>query len=816
MMSLTWRWFWRSTQRREYLWLWLAVILSSASVTLISQVSQSVRATMVAETVNSMGAQLLLRSTQPIDRHWAEQAAKADIMVGELIQLNTMIAVDDAFQLVSLRAVSPAHPDSRWLTFEAGAQDQVVIDQGLAQKMNLSIGQTLALGKQTFRIVGIHSHQDPLAMMVNQLAPPVFIPIAQIDRLGLTGEGSRISYEHSFLGKPDAVEKLYAALQADKRASWQLIRADQSSQDLENTLSTAWLFLDIAALTTLLIAGLSILIASRFYLQRWVQTLALLRALGVTQARLFWVFGGQLMLLAIMASLIGTAIGVIGFYALVPVLTLWLPSFTSDIPWLPMLMGMVSSSLTFWAFTLPLFWRMIQTKPQQLFRQTAHSVAQQRLAWLISGILLVWVMALLLPAHLRWWVMLALGLTALLLWGFALLLQRVIFKLQPITRGWLRLVIANLKQDPLSLKLQFVAFGLVLYLLLLLTLVHVQLIHHWQASLSDTTPNVFIINVQPEEVQDVQQQLQQHQLSAEMIPILRARLIQHNDHRLSPEDFSAGRAKRLLEREANMAILSDLPAHNTLLQSISSDQRQSQLPAVSVERGMAELFQIRPADRLVFDIQGQAISFQVTAIRDVVWQSLQPNFFFIAEPWTQEALPLTYLSSFYDNLTPSTSQALKASLQQASPSLLWLDVRALIDQIQQLMQQASTAIRFLYGFALLASILVVMSATLAAREARYRQWLVLRTLGAQQRQLILIGLAEYALIGLLAGTLAALLAQLSLALISVYWLSLPIHWDMALWLWSLGLGSGSLVLIAVLSQAKLWSMRPRALMHHNE
>jgi predicted lysophospholipase L1 biosynthesis ABC-type transport system permease subunit len=158
-------------------------------------------------------------------------------------------------------------------------------------------------------------------------------------------------------------------------------------------------------------------------------------------------------------------------------------------------------------------------------------------------------------------------------------------------------------------------------------------------------------------------------------------------------------------------------------------------------------------------------------------------------------------------------QAAKAEIMVGE---LWLDVRALIDQIQQLMQQASTAIRFLYGFALLASILVVMSATLAAREARYRQWLVLRTLGAQQRQLILIGLAEYALIGLLAGTLAALLAQLSLALISVYWLALPIHWDIALWLWSLGLGSGSLVLIAVLSQAKLWSMRARALMHHNE
>jgi putative ABC transport system permease protein len=288
---------------------------------------------------------------------------------------------------------------------------------------------------------------------------------------------------------------------------------------------------------------------------------------------------------------------------------------------------------------------------------------------------------------------------------------------------------------------------------------------------------------------------------AEMIPMLRARLIAHNGLSLSVDQFSSPRAKRLLDREANMAIMADL--HNRVVAEIAPADRDLSHPAISVERGIAELFALNLADRLVFDVQGQQMRFQITTIREVVWQSLQPNFFFIAQPWTEEQLPVTYLTSFHTALAAEETLTVKATLQAISPSMLWLDVRSLIAQLQQLMQQAGTAVSFLYGFALIASLLVVLSATLAAQEGRYQQWLVLRTLGASRMQLLVIGLSEYALIGLLAGTLASILAQITQALIAVYWLDLPPAWDIELWLLGWGMGVFTLLLVAYLAQSPL-------------
>ncbi len=504
--------------------------------------------------------------------------------------------------------------------------------------------------------------------------------------------------------------------------------------------------------------------------------------------------------------------GLLTITAISPLLALWLPNFTLAKPWLAIVESLVSAVLIFWAFTLPIFWQMMRTKPHHLFRQTESSRRQQGLAWLVSGLLLVLVMLLLLPSGVRVPVILGFAVVTLVLLGVAGILQTLVFRLQSTSRGWLRLVIANLKYDRMSLMVQFVAFGLVLYLLLVLTFVQGNLVNHWQASLGADTPNVFVINIQPDEQAQVAQVLTAQGIEAEMIPMLRARLVAHNGKPLSVDQFTSARAKRLLDREANVAVMTDLPEHNRIFAQITEAERQTAYPAMSVERGIAELFGLKLTDQIAFEVQGMKVAFQITAIREVAWQSLQPNFFFIAQPWTQEALPVTYLTSFHHPQTTQTTTApentaslasLKSALQAIAPSLLWFDVQSLIVQLQQLMQQAGTAVSFLYVFALLASVLVIFSATLAAQEGRYRQWLVLRTLGAQTGQLVLIGLFEYVLIGLLAGTLSAFLAQATQMLIALYWLNLSPQWDMKLWFIGWGIGVASLVILAYLAQAPL-------------
>jgi putative ABC transport system permease protein len=290
-------------------------------------------------------------------------------------------------------------------------------------------------------------------------------------------------------------------------------------------------------------------------------------------------------------------------------------------------MGLISASLVFWAFSWPIFLKLIHTHPQQLLR--AVTPPQALLASVLgSGLALMALLALLLPWHLVAWTLVALLLASGLLWSIASLVLWGLSKLQGVSEGWFAIAVANVRRDPLLFRLQLIAFGLVLYLLLLMTLVQQQLLAHWQDSLPAQSPNVFVVNVQPEQREALLGQLKRIQPSAELIPMIRSRVTQLNDQTITGD---SPRAKRLLDRESNVAVLAELPTHNRILNRIDLPS-DSAYAGVSVEAGIADLLHIQLGDKLTFDMIGQPRTYVVTSLRAVQWQSLQANFFFIIEP----------------------------------------------------------------------------------------------------------------------------------------------------------------------------------------
>ncbi len=808
-MTLAARYFWLGLRRGQFRWLWLAILLASLSVTFIEQLAQTVKASMLANSAQLLGADAVIRSSRPIELNESQRALTAGLRQAERVSVMTMAMSADRFQLVTLQAVSPDVPllgSAYGLTDWQASSDEVLIDPVLAAQWSLQVGDALALGNRTFRVQGILPEADPLQTVASQFAPRVIIPLNVLAELGLTGPGSRISYERLFAGDEARINPLMQQLNRQTPTEWQLISSQTASEDLNQTLNTAWLFLDIAALVSLLVAGLAVLIASRFYLPQWRKQLALMRALGMTQGQLARLFAGQLTLLALFASSLGVLLGQ-GLFALSSdYLASLFAHFRWAAPWSSSLMGLISASLVFWAFSWPIFVKLVHTPPQQVFR----AVTPPQALWLSilgSGSALMGLLGLLLPWHLVAWTLAALVLVSSLLWLVATAVLWGLSKGQAVSRGWFAIALANVRRDPLLFRLQLIAFGLVIYLLLLMTLVQQQLLAHWQASLPPESPNVFVVNVQPEQRDNLQQQLQNLSANAELIPMVRARLTQLNDQ---PIISDSPRAKRLLDREANLAVLNALPAHNRVIKTLENG-KENALPSVSVEQGIAELFNIQLGDRLTFDIVGQSASYVVTSMREVQWQSLQANFFFIIQPSTVLELPLTYLSSFYTQLGLVEQTQLKQRWQADFPGVMWIDVQQLIDQVRTLMQQASMAVSLLTLFTLIASILVLLASTKASQDARLRQWLVLRTLGANQRQIRLIGLGEYVLLGLLTGLFASSLASLTSALMSVYWLKIPVSLSPSLWLVGLVVSSSSLLLMAWLTQSSYLKLHPRQL-----
>lgn len=830
------KWFFRSLKKGDWVWLILAVIIASTTVTLVKQLGETVQQSMLRKAAESLGADLVIRSSRPIEAQWQEHAHELGLKSAHTTSVVTMALAKNNFQLVQLKAISADYPLRGRIesaseqplqpllpsASEAQNPNRIWVEPKLLSLMQITPNDSVTLGNLDFQIAGSVLNKQGLGPM-GGFAPQILMSEQRLAQTGLLGPGSRVSYELQVAGSARQIKQFSDHLNKQNNPHWQILSAQAPTEDLAQSLDTAWLFLDLSALSAVLVAGMSILIASRFYLNRWQSSMALLRALGASNAKMQRLFAMQLTWIALFSSSIGILIGYGLFWLLLPVIGHYFQPLVVPSAMPAMATGFISGLLVLWSFAWQAFQTAVQTAPMQVLKSVPRT--PNGIHWFISFALLLGLISLMLGLDFLIWILAGLVVISLALLGSAIGLLKLMAIWQVNSRGWLRIALSNLLKESGLVKIQLVSVGMVLFVLMLMTFVRQDLLQNWQASLPSDTPNTFVMNIQPEQKSAVQSILAKKQLSPELVPMVRGRLTAINQTALLANQQSEDRARRMLEREANVAILKEIPAHNEVL---AKWDKPLGYPRVSVEEGMAELFNIQLGDVLTFNFAGQAWQYQVDSLRKVEWQSFQLNFFFVLEPVENRALPISYIGNFYlvdepvisdkpaaqeeaSALTSNPVSQLTKKLAQETPGVLLIDVRQIMQQIQEIMRQASWAVSGLYGFTLLASIGVLFTATLASQQARIQSWLLLRTLGARTREIVKIGLTEFVLLGGLAGLLAASFAQLASLLISHFLLKTEPSLDLSLWLLSIVSGSGLLLLIGLATQYSFLRKSPQQL-----
>ena len=814
------RWFIRSVKKGDWLWLMIAVILASTTVTVVKQLGDTVQQSMLASAAESLGADFVIRSSRPIDPDWQAQAKALGLKTSLTHTVTTMALSGETFQLVQLKGVSENYPlrgqltPSDALPYQPLSGQTAWVEPKLIALMKLSPTSQITLGTLDFNLAGAVSSQQ-LISPFSSFAPQILVPIDLFNQTELLGPGSRANYELAVAGANNQVKAFAQSVEANKQAHWQTLSAEAPSEDLAKSLDTAWLFLDLAALSAVLIAGMSIVIASRFYLTRWQSSMALMRAFGAHNAQMQRLFALQLTLIALLSSFIGVMIGYAITLLLQPLLADYFDPLIQPSAWPALATGFISGLLVLWSFAWQAFQSALKTSPMLVLKSVPQS--PNSLHWFISFALLLGLISLLFGTASVVWILAGLVVLSLVLWVAATLLLTLIQFMQTNSKGWLRIALSALLKEPGLIKLQLISVGMVLFVLMLMTFVRQDMIQNWQASLPAGTPNTFIMNIQPDQKTEVQSILAQQQLTPELVPMVRGRMIAINNQPLLAEAQTDERARRLLEREANIAILDAIPSHNIVTKKLpESVLKDSELPKVSVEEKMAERFNINLGDTLEFNLSGNTYAYQVGSFRKVEWQSFQLNFFFILEPDDSRPMPISYISNLYvenktnNGETPLTTQLTQQMATQV-PGVLLIDVTQVLKQIQDIMSQASWAVSGLYIFTLLASVGVLFTATLASQQSRIQSWLLLRTLGATNKVIFKIGLTEFALLGAVAGLLAALFAQLVSILISIFLLKTDPTFSAGLLITSILSGVTLLLATGLITQWRYLRQSPRKL-----
>ena len=798
---------WRSGDIRVVV---LALVVSVTGLVSVTAFSDRIDQAFKRQGSALIASDLVFRSPTPPPERYLTEATAHGVDHSLTINFRSVVVRGDQTLLTEVKAVETNYPLRGELIVALDQVDQLVagppasgsvwVDQQLLNRLNVAPGDVIQLGYGRFRISGVIKYEPDRAGAAFSLAPRIMLNQIDLTATGLVDAGSRINYRWLLAGAPEAVDAFRNWLMDEGVSEAELQTAANARPRFRAALERGTRFLSLATLVSLLLAGIAIARSIQFYTTRHFDHVAIMRCLGASQREIGILFLIQLLVLSVAGGLLGSALGYLTQQVFVWILPALIEVERLPIPSIqPLLMGLSLSVVTVLGFGYPAIARLRDVPAMRVMRRELGAPAT-------SGVFIYGSAAAALVAIVFWiardvnlglWIVGGTAATLVILATAALGLVKGVARWRHGLGASWRFGIGNLARRKGSTIGQTVALGIGIMGLLLLTVVRSELFSAWENRLPPETPNHFLINIQDEQVPELDAFLAEEGVSvSRLTPLVRARLAAINGETVKPEDFEPGFARRMVERAANLSWLERLPDDNKLNAGRWWSAEEYHKPWVSVERDYAAALGLKMGDVLSYGVAGERFDIEIVNIREVSWDSFRPNFFLIVPPGLLEDAPKSYITSFY---LPAQRGKVISDMIQAFPNITDIDVDAVLSQVRRLISRVNLSLEFIFVFALMAGVLVLFAALQTSRFERRKELAVLKAMGARTRQLNLGLLAEYAVLGTLAGLLGATAAALVGYGLSEYLLNLPYRWTVRVWVIGLSAGGAGIALVGYLA-----------------
>ncbi|PKO92436.1 MAG: ABC transporter permease [Betaproteobacteria bacterium HGW-Betaproteobacteria-10] len=766
-MTLAWRLFGREMRSGELRLLYAALAIAVAAVTAVGFFADRVRLALDRQAQQLMGGDLILVGDQPWPDRFISEAQKRGLQMAETLTFPSMVMANGPPQLVEIKAVSTSYPLRGGLAIrlQPGAASmpsaggpqpgEIWLDERLSGALPALPGTLVAVGQQHLPVGAILTMEPDRGMNFFSLAPRLMMHLDDLPASGLVQSGSRLRYRLLLAGDEKSLATFRRWAEPQLSRGQRLEDAQNARPEIRNALDRAQSFLGLATLLTVVLSAVAVALAARRYMQRHLDACAIMRCLGLTQGRLISLHGAVFLWLALLSTLTGYLLGFAAHFVLID----WLGKLLAiSLPWpgwQPLWLGAGVAGVLLFGFAFPPLLQLAKVPSLRVLRRELGPPRPLLIGGYLLGLLLLSGLIFLVAGNARLGGLAVSGFILALggFWLIARLMINIVARFRGSAGfGW-RQGLANLARHGTSSALQIVALAIGLMAMLLLTVTRAELLDAWQTAIPADAPNRFLINIQPAQAAAVTQALRAAGIKAELAPMIRGRLQSIAGKSVSPDSFSDDeRAQRLVSREFNLSWRAEIPAGNQIVAGHWFTPEEAGQGLASVEEGLARTLGIKLNDELVFSIAGVEKKVRVSNLRKLDWDSMRVNFFVMMPPGVIEDVPASLITSFY---LPPTQAVIGSQLIARFPNLTLIDVGEVIRQLQSVVAQVAGAVQFIFIFTLLAGGIVLYSALLSAFDERRYELALMRALGAQRAQLRQALLVELALVGAIAGLIAA-------------------------------------------------------------
>lgn len=761
---------WRSGSL--YLLLW-ALIIAVASHTTLGFFTERLERSMVHRAGQIMGGDLIVKGPEPLPELFLSPAQdttqppnlSAPLTTVRLVEFSTVLIFDEDIQLSAVKAVSEHYPLSGSLRIATEIGDtgqevkqppppgEVWVEQRLLSLLNVSVGDTVTIGEAPLKITQILLDEPDRGGSFYNIAPRVMMNLQDLATTQVIQPGSRVTYRYYFQGAEADLNQYREWLKPRLNPNQRFAGIESERPSLNTALERAQKYMSLSGLVAILLAAVAIAMGARYYAHKHFDSSALLRCIGVKQNELLGIYLLQLAALALLATVIGSAIG----YALQEIIR-WilssaLPKHFPGPTLMPVVTGCALSFAVLFGFSLPTLIQLRRVSPLRVLRKDLlPAPLSVRVLYAFTGVL---ILTIIFSYTRDVWLSAAafFGAFVILLLGYVVvsLLYRVLNRSTRVAPPMVKAGLRNLLRRSAETRWQTLAFALTLMAMTMIAVLRIELIERWQDQLPEQAPNHFVMNVLPEKTAGFQAFLDTHNINSnQLYPISRGRLAYINDQPVKAAVTKEAADSGALNRELSLTQAAALSPDNRVIQGAwwGDNPQHGQ---VSVENRLAERLNIKVGDTLRFTVGAQQLTAQVTSTRSVKWDSFNPNFYMIFSPGSFAQLPVTYITSFY--LPPDQNRVVKDLVTQF-PGITLVDVDGILAEVRNVLTQATLAIELVLVLVLLAGLTVTYAALQSSLSDRIHEGALLRTLGASKKQLQRNQRFEFMALGVVSGLLA--------------------------------------------------------------
>lgn len=695
--------------------------------------------------------------------------------------VKTQDGAEPRASLVELKAVSEGYPLYGVLTLRDGADmnsalaavDGVpgaLVDIELLERLELKPGDTLSVGAGEYRINGVIEREPDRPARFFKLGPRLLVRHDTLEQTQLLRPGSVVF--HIYLFKPDdhrmsksALDRLKTEFSEKFPDSALRIRDyTDAGLRLKRFMENMTLYLTLVGLLSLLVGGIGVANGVRGYLAEKELSIAAMKCLGAPRRLVQQIYLIQTLVLSLVGCFFGVLAGLalawFSAYLALPLLGLSVPG-VGGFAFGPLAAALGCGVLTTLIFTLWPLSAAGQISPARLFRGYADLESRRptkRIIAVVGALVLMLFSLTLFYAGMRGVVAgfaVAVLLGVLLFRGIAALIIRLAARLPRARNPRLRQAISNLHRPGNHTVEVVFSLGLGLSALAAVTLADGNMQLLITRDMPEKAPEFFFIDIPDTERDTFRDKI----LSVggvtrfESQPSIRGRIVGINgtpveEVKVSEEAQWAVRSDRGLTYAATPPEGTEVTAGAWWREDYHGP------PQICLTADLAKGFGVDVGDTLTLNILGREITPKIACLREVDWSTLALNHAIVFAPGALERAPHSFIATVYtDDARPEAGKAVFRLVTKQFPNVVAIYIKDVLTEVTRIMGAIGLAIRAAALITLVTGLLVLAETFRANLKARYYDSVVFKVLGATQKDIVLMLLMEYFLLG--AATAAA-------------------------------------------------------------